>query len=468
MGGEFLTGAIPSGWKATTLGEIVRRGGGHVQTGPFGSQLHASDYVAVGVPTIMPVNIGDNRLVEDGIARVSESDADRLSRHRVRAGDIIYSRRGDVERRALVLPEQEGWLCGTGCLKIRLGSGGVDPYYASYFLGHPDIRTWIVRHAIGATMPNLNTSIMEAVPFLVPPLDDQRAIACILGSLDDKIELNRRMNRTLEEMARAIFKSWFIDFDPVHAKAAVRRQHPKWTDDQVSRAACPKLKPEIARLFPDSFEDSDLGEVPKGWAVKTIGDLAEIVGGSTPRTTEAAFWEGGTHAWATPKDLSKLSVPVLLETERQITDDGLAQISSGLLPVGTVLLSSRAPIGYLAIAEVPLAINQGFIAMKPRLGVPNLYLLFWARSAHDEIVSRANGSTFLEISKSSFRPIPLIAPPPEVFAAFERLAKPLFARLVSSEHESRTLAALRDALLPKLISGELRVPDAERIAARCA
>ncbi len=339
---------------------------------------------------------------------------------------------------------------------------GNDPRFISYFLRTIDFYAYSDKAAV----PGVNRNHLHSAVVRIPEPATQRAIACILGSLDDKIELNRHMNRTLEEMARAIFKSWFIDFDPVRAKARVRREHPKWTDDQVSRAACPKLKPEIARLFPDSFQDSELGEVPKGWAVKTIGDLAEIVGGSTPRTTEAAFWEGGTHAWATPKDLSKLSVPVLLETERQITDDGLAQISSGLLPVGTVLLSSRAPIGYMAIAEVPLAINQGFIAMKPRLGVPNLYLLFWARSAHDEIVSRANGSTFLEISKSSFRPIPLIAPPPEVFAAFERLAKPLFARLVSSEHESRTLAALRDALLPKLISGQLRVPDAERIVQR--
>jgi type I restriction enzyme S subunit len=115
-----------------------------------------------------------------------------------------------------------------------------------------------------------------------------------------------------------------------------------------------------------------------------------------------------------------------------------------------------------------VAINQGFIAMKPRDGVPNLYLLFWARTAHEEILSRANGSTFLEISKSSFRSIPLVAPPLDVFAAYDRFARPLFSRLVSNEHEIRTLAAIRDALLPKLLSGELRVADAERIAARYA
>lgn len=350
----------------------------------------------------------------------------------------------------------------TGFAVLRPNTQLVVPRFLYACVFNEAFTEYLVAREKGAAYPAVSPEDIANAEIPLPPLPEQQAIASILGSLDDKIELNRRMNRTMEEMARAIFKSWFIDFDPVRAKARVRREHPKWTDDQVSRAACPKLKPEIARLFPDSFEDSELGEIPKGWEVKTIGDLAEIVGGSTPRTTEAAFWEGGTHPWATPKDLSKLSVPVLLGTERQITDDGLAQISSGLLPAGTLLLSSRAPIGYLAIAEMPVAINQGFIAMKPRDGVSNLYLLFWARAAHEEIVSRANGSTFLEISKASFRPIPLVVPPFDVFAAFEHFAQPLFARLVSNERGSRTLAALRDALLPKLISGELRIPDAER------
>jgi type I restriction enzyme S subunit len=134
------------------------------------------------------------------------------------------------------------------------------------------------------------------------------------------------------------------------------------------------------------------------------------------------------------------------------------------LPVGTVLLSSRAPIGYRAVAEVPVAINQGFIAMKPREGVSNLFLLWWAESAHDEIVSHANGSTFLEISKASFRPIGVVAPSHSSMVAFDRLARPLYQQVVARERESCTLAALRDALLPKLISGELRIKDAERIA----
>jgi type I restriction enzyme S subunit len=300
-------------------------------------------------------------------------------------------------------------------------------------------------------MPKLTQGNMNRIPLLTPPLTEQRAIAHILGTLDDKIELNRWMSETLEAMARALFKSWFVDFDPVRAKAEDRD---------------PGLSKPLADLFPARLVDSELGEIPEGWEVKPIGDLAEVVGGSTPRTERAEYWEGGTHYWVTPKDLSGLSTPVLLDTERKLTDAGLAQVSSGLLPRGTVLLSSRAPIGYLAIAEVPVAVNQGFIAMKPRPDTSNLFLLRWASIAHDEIVSHANGSTFLEISKSSFRPIRTVAPSAPIMKAFDRMSRPLYLKVVEHERETRTLVALRDTLLPKLLSGELRIRDTERFVAR--
>ncbi|MCG3185860.1 MAG: hypothetical protein IOMNBAOH_00383 [Rhodocyclaceae bacterium] len=298
----------------------------------------------------------------------------------------------------------------------------------------------------GSPIPSTTRAAVYMLDVDVPPPAEQRAIAHILGTLDDKIELNRRMSATLEAMARALFKSWFVDFDPVRAKMEGRD---------------PGLPQALADLFPARLVDSELGEIPEGWGAKPIGGLAEIVGGSTPKTERAEYWEGGTHHWVTPKDLSGLSMPVLLNTERKITDAGLAQVSSGLLPAGTVLLSSRAPIGYLAIAEMPVAINQGFIGMKPRPGISNLFLLRWAAAAHDEIVSYANGSTFLEISKSAFRPILAVAPPTSIMDAFDRLSRPMYRKVVEHERESRTLAALRDTLLPKLISGELRVTEAE-------
>ena len=305
----------------------------------------------------------------------------------------------------------------------------------------------------GSPIPSTTRAAVAMLEVDVPPLAEQRAIAHILGTLDDKIELNRRMSETLEEMARAFFKSWFVDFDPVRAKAAGRDTG---------------LPAELAGLFPDRLVESELGEIPDGWEAKPIGELAEVVGGSTPRTDRPEYWEGGVHHWVTPKDLSGLSMPVVLDSERRITDAGLAQISSGLLPQGTVLLSSRAPIGYLAIAEVPVAVNQGFIAMKPRAGVSNLFLLRWTSAAHEEILSHANGSTFLEISKSSFRPIRVITPAAHAMHAFDRLSHPMYLRVVTMQRESGTLAGLRDALLPKLISGEVRVHDAEQSIRRTA
>ena len=319
----------------------------------------------------------------------------------------------------------------------------------AYYLLLPE-RPALVEQGSGSVFTNLKTEILKKHKVRLPPLPEQRAIAHILGTLDDKIELNRRMNETLEAMARALFKSWFVDFDPVRAKAEGRDTG---------------LPQHIVDLFPDSFEDSELGEIPRGWEVKPIGKLADVVGGGTPSTKEPTYWDG-SHHWATPKDLSALTFPVLLNTERRISDTGLGKISSGLLPRGTVLLSSRAPIGYLAIAEIPVAINQGFIAMRPKASVSNLFLLLWSRDSQEIILSNANGSTFLEISKKNFRPIPVVTPPTSIMAAFDRIARPLYGRLVSNERASRTLAALRDALLPKLISGELRVPDAEKFIER--
>lgn len=444
MGIEQVLGPLPSGWKYLPLGEACKQGRGGIQTGPFGSQLHASDYVASGIPVVMPKNIGENRIVPTDIARITTSDAKRLTRHRVELGDILYSRRGDVERRALIREEEAGWLCGTGCLRVRMGELGANPIYSSYYLGHPAVREWIVRHAQGATMLNLNTSILSACPFVLPPVAEQQAIASVLGALDDKIDCNRRMNETLEAMARAMFKDWFVDFGPTKAKMEGR---------------APYLAPEIWDLFPDRLDDEGK---PKEWEYSEIGKETKVLGGATPSTKEPTYWEGGTHHWATPKDLSGLASPVLLDTARKITDQGVAKISSGSLPIGTVLLSSRAPVGYLAIAEVETAINQGFIAMICKKRLSNLFVLLWCAENMEYIKSISGGSTFAEISKKAFRPIPVTIPGNAILRRFEELATPLYQQIVVNSKEQYILAQTRDLLLPKLMSGEIRIKDAER------
>jgi type I restriction enzyme S subunit len=255
------------------------------------------------------------------------------------------------------------------------------------------------------------------------------------------------MNATLEVIARAIFKSWFVDFDPVHAKASGERPF--------------GMDANTAALFSDSLKESELGLIPAGWRISEIGQEVETVGGSTPNTKNPAFWEDGNIYWTTPKNLSSLSSPVLLDTDRKITEAGLTKISSGLLPVGTVLMSSRAPVGYLAIAEIPVAINQGYIAMICNKLLSNCYVLFWCEANMDTIKGLSGGTTFSEISKRNFRPIEVIVPPYDVIEAFDRVVDPLYQKLVLNLREAQTLAELRDTLLPKLISGELRVGEIE-------
>jgi len=317
----------------------------------------------------------------------------------------------------------------SGMVILRPDTHQIFPRFLYIYLRSPSFKSQVTAFFTGSAQPQLPIRDIMRLRLPIPPLPEQRAIAAILGALDDKIELNRQMNQTLEAMAQALFKSWFVDFAPFR--------------DQGT-------------------EESPLGPIPKGWRVEEVGKEVKVLGGSTPSTKEPKYWQGGEHCWATPKDLSTLNSPILLNTERRITDAGLKTISSGLLPADVVLLSSRAPIGYVAISIVPVAINQGFIAMVCDQQLSNYYTLLWANYNLDDIKARANGTTFLEISKSSFRPMPVIVPTIEVMNQFKETVEPIFMRITNNEKESRTLAAIRDTLLPKLLSGEIRVKNAEK------
>lgn len=309
-----------------------------------------------------------------------------------------------------------------------------------------DLNRW----RAGSGQPLINQSILSSIEVEVPPSQVQVSVGCLLSEIDDRIDLLRQTNATLESIAQALFKSWFIDFDPVRAKAEGRA--PEGMDAAT------------AALFPAEFEESELGLIPKGWRVSELGQTVDCVGGGTPSTKESAYWEPAVHHWATPKDLSGLGSPVLLSTERRLSDAGLAKVSSGLLPAGTLLMSSRAPIGYLVLAQIPVAVNQGFIAVRPGGLLPPTYLYFWCQSNMDVIKQKANGSTFMEISKAAFRPIPLVFPPKELVAQFVDVAIALLARITEGERHRTQLAEMRDTLLPRLISGKLRLPEAAAIA----
>ena len=436
---DQLLGSLAPGWERTTLGAACQRGGGNIQTGPFGSQLHASDYRAAGIPSIMPQNLGDNRVILDGIARIEPRDASRLRRYLVHEGDIVYSRRGDVEKRALIGPREDGWLCGTGCLRVRLGENGVNPRYASYYLGHPAVREWIVRHAHGATMPNLNTSILSSCPFVIPPLFEQRAIAHILGTLDDKIELNRRMNATLEAMARALFRSWFVDFDPVRAKM------------EGHDTGLPK---EIADLFPDRLVESELGEVPEGWPLVPLPEVIEV-------NPSRPLRKGMTAPY-----LDMANMPT-----RGHAPDSVIQrpFGSGMrFANGDTLVARITPclengktayVDFLRDDEIGWGSTE-YIVMKPRAPLPNEFAYCLARGTRfrDFAIRNMSGTSGRQrVPATALHGLSMPFPPERVAAAFGLAAHTLFARAADALQESRSLSALRDTLLPRLVSGELRL-----------
>lgn len=371
-------------------------------------------------------------------ARIDAETHDALKRSQLKEGDVLFSMAGVYIGKTAVVPKEILPANTNQAVGIvRLDQSRACPRFIDYHLRNPSYNLFLNNLVSQSAQPNLNLSEIRNLPITLPSLPEQKRIAHILGTLDEKIALNRRMNAALEAIAQTIYQSWFVDFDPVKRN----------TEDGAQR-------PEDS-LFPDSFEDSAVGNIPLGWTVERVGDVVDCVGGGTPSTKEPKFWDDGVHHWTTPKDFSSLQSPILIDTSRKLTDAGIAKISSGLLPAGTLLLSSRAPVGYLAISAIPVAINQGFIAMKCNERASNYFMLNWCQSNMGEIKSRATGTTFPEISKNSFRPISVVLPPKDLMAGFTARVAPLYAQVSANLYQSRTLAALRGSLLPGLLAGKL-------------
>lgn len=298
----------------------------------------------------------------------------------------------------------------------------------------------------GTATKFLTMKILSPLPVPLPDLDEQRAIAHILGTLDDKIELNRRMNETLEAMARALFKSWFVDFDPVRAKAEGRD---------------PGLPKPLADLFPDSFEDSELGEIPKGWKAQRYTETVDIIGGGTPKTSVAQYWDGDI-PWFSVVDAPSNSDVWVVETAKKVTPEGVNNSSTRILAVGTTIISARGTVGRVALVAVPMAMNQSCYGLRGK--VPSdFYTYYTTRELVVRLQQHAHGSVFDTITRDTLAGVWLASPPTGLIEAFETCVRPGLERMRASILRSRILALLRAALLPKLISGELRVKDTERI-----
>jgi len=428
--------------RPTTLGEICTGNGGTIQTGPFGSQLHRSDYRDFGVPVIMPTNIRNGRIVLDGIAYIAESDAERLGRHRAKLGDIIFSRRGEVDKCAVVTEREAGWLCGTGCLLARINPSKADPSYVGYHINFDVTRLWLRQHAVGLVMPNLNTGILSRIPLAAPRVFKQRKIAAVLSAIDDKIELNRRMNETLEASARALFWDWFVDFGPTRAKFEGRPAY---------------LAPDLWSLFPDRLGDDG---VPEGWIADTLAAIAKL----NPET-----WGVKDHPNELRYvDLSNTKWGYVEKVEPYYWADAPSRARRVLRPGDTIVGTVRPANGsYAYVGEPDLTGSTGFAVLRPT--VERDRVVVWCAATSPENIERlahlADGGAYPAVRPEAVLSTEIAVPSPEILSAFAQMVTPLLERIEANKIESRTLAASRDALLPKLMSGEIRVLEAEALAA---
>ncbi|RJP90508.1 MAG: restriction endonuclease subunit S [Desulfobacteraceae bacterium] len=412
------------GWHSINVKDLCNIDNTFVQTGPFGSQLHESDYSENGIPVIMPKNIVNGKISENNIARVSDNHANRLKRHKVIPGDIIYGRRGDIGRHALIGHQEKGWLCGTGCLLLRLNQKKIFPPYSHYYLSQQSIIDYVSNQAVGATMPNLNTSILKKLPVLLPPLPIQRKIAAILSAYDDLIENNNRRISILEKMAEELYREWFV-----------------------------RLR------FPGHENVKIVKGVPEGWAMKSVEDAFKYLGGGTPSTSVNSYWQDGHINWYSPTDLTASNSLFSFRSKQQITEQGLKESSARLFPAYSIMMTSRATIGQISINTTPACTNQGFITCIPNDEVPLHFLYYWLKLNKSYFIQISSGATFLELTKGKFKNISMLVPDPQIVGNYVKIQKTHFESIEVLLKQNELLSVSRDRLLTRLMSGKIDVAE---------
>ena len=437
-------------WTDTTVGQLCDDNMLYTQTGPFGSSLHKHDYVESGVPVIPTEAIGRRLLRPIEVPQVDDDTADRLRRHKVKVGDILFARRGvqATGLSAIMREQNAGWICGTGAILLRVLSNDIDPTYLSFVLASDTSHEWLRQHAVGAVMPNLNETVIRGLPLSIPPLGIQQSIASILGTLDDKIELNRRMNETLESMAQALFKSWFVDFDPVIDNALAAGNpipEPLRARAETRRALGDQRKPlpdEIQKLFPDAFVfDDEMGWIPEGWESKTIGETIDLsYGKSLPASKRIegkvpVYGSGGISGW---------------HNESFVNGPG-------------IIVGRKGTVGSLYWVDVDFFPIDTVFYVENRSNAP-LYWLYQSLQLFD-IKSMGADSAVPGVNRNAIYSRHISLPSIEVWEAYSRNIDPVIEKQERLKSESDSLAKLRDTLLPKLLSGKLRIPDAEKLVA---
>jgi type I restriction enzyme S subunit len=423
-------------WTTVRVQDIAKR----TATGPFGSAISSKHFLGSGVPVIRGSNLSQvvsTRLDDNGLVFVSEEKAQEFKRSEVRRGDLVFTCWGTIDQVGLIdaRAKHERYIVSNKQMLLTPDSTRADSLFLYYYFASPDVRAQIINEGIGSSVPGFNLGQLRSFEIPLPPLAEQKAIAAVLGALDDKIELNRRMNATLEAMARALFQSWFVDFDPVRAKL-----------DGRPPAA---LDPATAALFPERLEETTLGHTPKGWEVRGLDKTAHYLNGLALQK-----YPPGDGPTLPVIKIAQLRKGDSVGADRCNTDLPLAYVVQD----GDVLFSWSGSLEVELWCGGPGALNQHlFKVTSPEF--PKWFYYLWTLYHLDEfrLIAADKATTMGHIQRGHLTAAKVLIPPRPLLDAMTRTMSPLIDQFIANRTQSRTLAILRDTLLPKLLSGEMSV-----------
>lgn len=386
------------------------------------------------------IDLADCKFVDEETFRIW------TRRAKVLDSDVILTREAPIGEVGLVRGNQNIFL-GQRLMQYRANRSLLDPRFLCYAFLSPQLQHQFGAHeGSGSVVSHIRVGDCSKFKVPLPPLPVQREIAELLGSIDERVLLLRQTNATLESIAQALFKSWFIDFDPVRAKAEGRE--PEGMDAAT------------AALFPAEFEESALGLIPKGWGVTPFAETVNIMGGGTPKTSVSEYW-GGDIPWFSVVDAPSVGQVFTLRTEKSITSAGVDNSSTRVLPAWATIISARGTVGKLTMAARPMAMNQSCYGLCAKvLGTePLVYLA--AQRLVDDLKRLAHGGVFDTITRDTLSSVKVVEAPLDVQASFAAMVKPVFEHIQLGVERVSTLTELRDTLLPRLISGKLRLSTAQ-------
>ena len=412
MGGNGM-----SEWKKVKLEDISVV----IQTGPFGSQLHQSDYSNEGVPVVMPKDIIAGRISTSAIARVEKQHVDRLSRHKIKEGDIIYARRGDVGNCAYTTVSQNGWLCGTGCLRVTIENSKANPKFVFFQLQKQETIGWVENHAVGSTMLNLNTSILGGIPIELPSVPTQNKIVDTLSRYDSLIENYQKQIKLLEEAAQRLYKEWFVDL-----------------------------------RFPGYENTPVVDGVPEGWEKKKALDFFEMsIGKTPPRAQKQWFTECNTGIpWVSISDMK--DTMFIQNTSEELTQEACEKFNVKIIPKGTILLSFKLTVGRVAFAGTDVCTNEAIAHFQKEGDEWKAYTLLYLRNYNYDSLGNTSGIS-KAVNSTIIKNMPFVMPCIPILQEFSQRVFPIIKQTETLQSQIRLLTEARDRLLPKLMSGEIEV-----------